>query len=325
MPVNNNLSPVVPPVNLKFNEEVKTKFINNLDSLKVELIDGPTRETAQKIAWNMTKSTWADSPDLVDFSNASKKEASLNLQDVLNYRAIPSPMECLGFTFKISGIDVQTITHLIRYRTGSYAAQCTGDRDQRHDNALVPESIQNSSFSDRFEKLVNESKQLYADMIDSKTISIMDARVILNKCLDSFYIARFNLKDIIGFIKHRKDVQIQPEVDNILATKIAKIVCELIPEVTTVLNFNEPDIHYVKQFRVKLPDGSFTTRGTNLYYPEPKNDVFDYNEKDTIYHCRREELNGDLGHGKQKKFTKYWNDDVQAIELIKEKLNKEFV
>ena len=320
MPINNNLEPITLPMDLKFGQEIRTTFKNNLESLNIELVDGPTQEQAQKIAWHMTKATWADTPNATDVEHASPKEASTNLQDVLNFRALPTPMECLGFTFKISGIDTQTVTHLIRHRAGSFAAQCTGDRDLRFDNALVPESVENSTFFDRFQQIVNDAKQLYADMSDSKTISMMDARVILPKCMETFYIARFNLKDLIGFIKQRQDVQIQPEVDNIMATRIAKIVCQQIPEVASCLDFNKPDMHYVRTFRVQLPDGSFTSRGTNLYQPEPKNDLFEYHEDDSIYQCRREELNGDIPTDKVKNFTAMWNEDVAFINNIKEQL-----
>ena len=328
MPINNDLDPVELPMTLKFNQSQKTEFVNNLNSIKVELIDFPTREQAMKIAWNMTKATWADSPNEINFDLASEKELSQNLQDVLNFRALPTPMECLGFTFRICGIDTQTVTHLIRHRAGSFAAQCTGDRDLRNDRALVPESIQNckessEDFLSRYMEIVTLSKNLYADMVDSKKVSMMDARVILPKCLETFYIARFNLKDLIGFIKQRQDVQIQPEVDNILATKIARLIVEKIPEVSTCLDFNKPDMHYVKTFRVKLPDGSFTSRGTNLYYPEPKNDLFEYNEKDSIYQCRREDLNGN-NQGDEKIFTKMWNEDIKAINIIKQQLDSEF-
>ena len=116
MPINNKLRPVSLPMDLKFGEDPVTNYINNLESLNVEVIDAPTRDQAQRIAWNMTKATWADSPSETSFENASSEEASLNLQDVLNFRALPTPMECLGFTFKISCIDVQTLTHLIRHR-----------------------------------------------------------------------------------------------------------------------------------------------------------------------------------------------------------------
>jgi thymidylate synthase (FAD) len=317
MPINNDLSPVTLPMQLKFDQTPVTNYINNLESLNVEVIDAPTREQAQKIAWHMTKATWADTPSETSFENATPEEASINLQDVLNFRALPTPMECLGFTFKISGIDTQTVTHLIRHRAGSFAAQCTGDRDLRNDNVLVPESVENSDFHHRFIEVAAAAKQLYADMVDSRVVSLMDARVILPKALETFYIARFNLKDLIGFIKQRQDVQIQPEVDNILATRIARAVCEAIPEVATCLDFNKPDMHYVRTFRVELPDGSFTSRGTNLYHPEPKNDLFEFNENDSIYQCRREEINGNKS-GEEKVFTRMWNEDVAAINKIKE-------
>lgn len=319
MPINNNLAPVTLPMDLKFGQEPVTNYINNLESLSIEVIDAPTREQAQKIAWHMTKATWADSPNETSFENATPEEASLNLQDVLNFRALPTPMECLGFTFKISGIDTQTVTHLIRHRAGSFAAQCTGDRDLRNDNILVPESVENSDFHQRFIEVAASAKQLYSDMVDSRVVSLMDARVILPKAVETFYVARFNLKDLIGFIRQRQDVQIQPEVDNIMATRIARIVCEAIPEVTTCLDFNKPDMHYVRTFRVEQPDGSFTSKGTNLYYPEPKNDLFDFNENDAIYNCRREEINGNKS-GEEKIFTRMWNEDVEAVNLIKQRL-----
>lgn len=323
MPINNDLKQVTLPMELKFDQVPVTNYINNLESLNIELIDGPTRAQAQKIAWHMTKATWADTPSETSFENASAEEASLNLQDVLNFRALPTPMECLGFTFKISGIDTQTVTHLIRHRAGSFAAQCTGDRDLRNDNVLVPESIENSDFHHRFIEVASAAKQLYADMVDSRVVSLMDARVILPKSLETFYVARFNLKDLIGFIRQRQDVQIQPEVDNIIATRIAKIVCTAIPEVSTCLNFEKPDMHYVRTFRVELPDGTFTSKGTNLYHPEPKNDLFEFNEKDSIYSCRREDINGNKS-GEEKIFTRMWNNDVKAISVIKQKLDNEF-
>ena len=81
MPINNNLEPVSLPMDLKFGQDAVTHYINNLESLNIELIDGPTREQAQKIAWHMTKATWADKPSETSFENATAEEASINLQD----------------------------------------------------------------------------------------------------------------------------------------------------------------------------------------------------------------------------------------------------
>jgi len=240
----------------------------------------------------------------------------------LQFRALPTPMECLGFTFRLSGLSFQEVTHIIRHRAGSFAAQCTGDRDLRDDAAVIPESVENSpEFLERYQKLVEDSKQLYADMTDSKTISMMDARMILPKCMTSFYYMRLNLKDLIGFVKQRQDRQIQPAADNILAAEMAIAACKAVPELTQVFNFDKPDFHYINTFRVKEGD-KWISRGTNLYQPEPKNDTFDYHPEDTIYQCRREELNGTHGTG-DKIFTTMWSSLMSEFHDLKDNYNKE--
>jgi thymidylate synthase (FAD) len=155
MPQNKNLTPVDLPMELKFGQEPSTIFYNNLRALKVELIDAPTRSQALNVAWQYVKATWADHHDDTNPSIASLKELSANLEDVLNFRALPTPMECLGFTFKLSGLSFQEVTHIIRHRAGSFAAQCTGDRDLRDDAAVIPEAVENSSeFLHRYRKIV---------------------------------------------------------------------------------------------------------------------------------------------------------------------------
>ena len=315
MPQNPDLEPIVLPMNLKFGESPSTRFLNNLRALNVELIDAPTSDQARNVAWHYVKATWADNPYDVDPASAPDAIKSKNLLDVLQFRALPTPMECLGFTFRLSGLSFQEVTHIIRHRAGSFAAQCTGDRDLRDDPAVIPESIENSpEFVERYKELVNMSKALYADMTDSKTVSMMDSRMILPKCLTSFYYMRLNLKDLIGFVRQRQDVQIQPAADNILAARMAIEACRSIPELTQVFNFGKPDFHYINTFRVKEGD-KWISRGTNLYWPEPKNDTFEYNPNDTIYQCRREEINGTHGEG-EKIFTTMWRDLMNEFDQL---------
>jgi thymidylate synthase (FAD) len=316
MPINNELEPITLPMDLKFGQEPSTSFYNNLEALNIELIDAPTTEQARNVAWHYVKATWADDPKDVNPAYAPDSIKSKNLLDVLQFRALPTPMECLGFTFRLSGLSFQEVTHIIRHRAGSFAAQCTGDRDLREDPVVVPESIENSpEFLERYQQIVLDAKKLYADMTDSKAISMMDSRMILPKCMTSFYYMRLNLKDLIGFVKQRQDVQIQPAADNILAARMAIEACRAIPELTQVFNFNKPDFHYINTFRVKEGD-KWISRGTNLYQPEPKNDTFDYHEEDTIYPCRREDLNGTDGMG-EKVFTIMWRTLMNEFQALK--------
>ncbi len=323
MPINKNLMPVNLPMELKFGQEPSTTFSNNLRALNVELIDSPTRSQALNVAWQYVKATWADHHDDTNPSTASMRELSRNLEDVLNFRALPTPMECLGFTFKLSGLSFQEVTHIIRHRAGSFAAQCTGDRDLRGDDAVIPEAVENSpEFLRRYTAIVSDAKQLYADMTDSKEVSMMDARMILPKCMTSFYLMRLNLKDLLGFIAQRQDMQIQPAADNLLAAYMAREVLKILPEASTRINFDKPDMHYVKTFRVPDGHGGFTSRGTNLYWPEPKNDLFEYHPDDSIYQARREEINGTNNPGTKTVFQTLWDETMGEINTITEDYNK---
>ena len=324
MLINEELPPIELPMDLKFGQRPNTRFYNNLDALKIELIDAPTTDQARNVAWHYVKATWADQPDEINPDKAAEDIKSKNLLDVLQFRALPTPMECLGFTFRLSGLSFQEVTHIIRHRAGSFAAQCTGDRDLRGDAAVIPESVENSpDFLERYKKIVEDSKALYSDMTDSKVISMMDSRMILPKCMTSFYYMRLNLKDLIGFVNQRQDRQIQPAADNILAARMAVEACKAIPELTQVFNFEKPDIHYIKTFRVKEGE-KWISRGTNLYQPEPKNDTFDYHPEDTIYQCKREELNGTHGTG-EKIFTTMWDSLMTEFQEMKEEYKQTFM
>ena len=80
MPQNLKLQPINLPMDLKFGEKPSTVFYNNLEALKVELVDAPTRSQALNVAWQYVKATWADHHDDTNPSTASLKELSSNLE-----------------------------------------------------------------------------------------------------------------------------------------------------------------------------------------------------------------------------------------------------
>lgn len=299
MPKNESLTPVTFPMPLRFDEEPTTEFKNDLKALKVELIDWPDTIRSREMVYQFVNATWEDEPGAHDPNDVPKWHLFKSLEMALNFKALPTVLETLDFTFRISGIDTQTVTHLIRHRAGSYSAQCTGDRWQSHAAALVPGPIQNSpEFYDRWKKHVEAGKELYCDMINSRKISIMDARTILPKCLETHYYVRFCLKDVVAFIQQRIDRAIQPAVDNLMAYYMAIEVAKLFPEITTVIDFDAPSKHFIATAR--------TGKATNLYQPEPHNDKFEWHSKDFIYEGQRDEINGtdpELGRRENFKFT----------------------
>ena len=288
MPQNLSLEPVTLPMPLRFGEEPQTEFVNDLDALRVELVDSPTAEQMRHVAYRYVKATWADSPEETDPMNATQKELSETLEDVMQFRALPAGMEAMSFTFLIGGIDLQTVTHLIRHRAGTFAAQCTGDRWQSHSRVLAP----------------------------TRQISIMDARTILPRAIETFYYARFNLKDLIGFIRQRCDKQIQPAADNLMAAKMALEVCKVIPEAAASIGtrtLTGPAMHYVRNMR--------TGTGTNLYWPDADTDAhIEYHPNDTIYQAERDDVNGTNPPadetGENSKFRQHWNSLLSQISDI---------
>ena len=314
MPQDKNLEPVKLPMALRFDEDPTTQFLNDLDAVDIELVDHPTPQQMRDVAWRFVKATWADQPDYTNPSGASQLELSENLEDVLCFRALPTPMEIFSFTFKFAGIDLQTVTHLIRHRAGSFAAQCTGDRFLHHEPCLVPSSVENSpELYRRWKRHVDDAKQLYADMVDTNQISMMDARTILPKCLSTFYYGRFNLKDIIGLVKQRADKQIQPAVDNLIAAKMALEIIKVLPEASAVIGtkaLTGPAWHYIRNLR--------SGTGTNLYWPDSDSDKhIEYHPNDTIYQAHRYDLNGtnppvEESEGNTK-FRQIWNGLIDEI------------
>ena len=300
MPKNNNLAPVRLPMKIGFNEKPTTKFVNNLDSINVKLLEAPPMDALRLYLVPFLEATWAINP--LESTFLSLREKDKLIRECLEGKALPTALETINLVFLIEGISIQEVTHILRYRTASFSADCSGDKWWSHKDALVPNSIQNSTglceglpiecngydesidFYQRYQKIVEASKQLYCDMIDSKEISIMDARSILPRCLDTFYFMRISLKDALHFIKQRIDKQIQPETDNVIAYQMYLLLLERFPVMNGLIDIHAPSWFYSNMAR--------TGKATNLYFPDADSDNFEWNENDFIYQCRRDEMNG---------------------------------
>lgn len=269
-------------VKLKWNEQPETSFKNHLDNIKVVMQSCPRWEHLKAYIPEFTLATWEDTPDRV-FTDEEREGAVIQ---TFKGKLLPTALETINLTFRIEGLDLIDITHLIRHRTLSFSAQCTADRDMRMDDCLVKPSILNSKFEERYKQIVKDSKQLYADMVDSKEVSIFDARTVLPRSLSSFYYVKGNIKDILQFIRTRKDEAIQPESDNVIAIRMWQQILKVLPELDSIIDmdFGGPDHWFIKTAK----EG----HNSKCYLPKEANDVFDYNPDEYIYNKRREDFNG---------------------------------
>lgn len=283
MPVNNNLPKCGFPMKVRFGEKPKTEFKNNLDSIKVTLLDYPDMDRMIKYLPMFLDATWVDDP--WDSDKMNEHEKIHYIRECIKGRALPTALETMQFTFLIEGISLQEVTHILRTRTASFSADCSADKWWTNKASLVPSSIQNSDeFYERYKKITEEAKQLYVDIIDSKKISIMDARYILPRNLETFYYMSIDFKNLVSFLHQRFDRQIQPETDNILAYRMYEQLIVKLPIFIDTIDIDEPPMHWIKTTR--------SGRCTNLYKPEENADVVEYNEEDFMYDKRRDEMNG---------------------------------
>jgi len=270
-------------VKLKWNQQPETNFVNHLSAIKVTMQSCPSWSQLLSYIPEFTLATWEDRPG-AEYTMEEREESVIQ---AFEGKLLPTALETINLTFRIDGLDLIDVTHLIRHRVFSFSAQCTADRDMRMDDVLVKPSIMESSkFLERYLKLHKEAKQLYADMVDSQEVSIFDARTVLPRSFSNFYYVKGNIKDIIQFIRTRKDEAIQPESDNVVAIRLYQQLIIHYPKLKDILNmdFGGPDNFFIKTAK----EG----HNSKCYLPKPNNDVFEYNPEEYIYQKRRQDFPG---------------------------------
>jgi len=243
------------PEKIRFGEKIKTKFYSSKNNIKITTIDYPTGDY-KKRCYDMVSSTWDDT--VRKNKKVSDKTLLETFHEILTFKALPNSLEHLNFLFLIEGLTHIEISHILRHRLfNSIHAQCSGDRFLTNDSVFIPSSIDNSKFSKKYKALSTKSKELYQEMVDSKEISLMDARYILTRNTRHFYYIGMNLKEAISFINQRKCTMVQPELDNILAINIYKEIIKAIPEVKEAISLDcSKSCHYIN---------SSPKRNTRLY------------------------------------------------------------
>lgn len=306
MPKNNDLKPKQFPQVIRFDEEPTTEFCNNLASIKVQLLNAPSFKELKEYLPGFVKATWIDHPALLD--DMSSLDRDRIVRQVFFGKTLPTAQETIGLVWLIDGISIQEVTHILRYRGASFSADCSADKWWTHKRGLIPNAIEDSpEFYARYMSLVEETKKLYCDMIDSREISILDARYILPRCLETFYYMRMNLKDTLHFINQRIDKQIQPETDNVIAYQMYLELLRNYPIANGLIDIHKPAMHYISQAR--------SDDSSNIYPPDEDSDIFEWNEKDFLYSKTRDKMNGTSSNA-YNHFNVYLEDVEYKIKLI---------
>ena len=258
------------------------KVVDALDAIKVRIIDAPSIEQLCRYIPEYVSATWADTPieNVPDINDIDTRRWMVN--EVLHGRTfLPTAAETIGITMCIEGISIQDVTHLTRYRRGSFSAQSTGDRFMTDETYTMPANIKGSMFEERYKKLMTLSQNLYIDMVNSG-ISPLDARYVTPVARSTFYYARFAYSDVLALIRQRIDRNIQPMSDNVLAYKMYEELLKIYPSIYDVINIDAAPKFYLSTMNTEYcsnlyrPEEMHTKDMDNV--PGPENFVYGYRE-----------------------------------------------
>lgn len=309
MPENNNLKPTTFPMPIRFGEKPTTSFKNNLEAIKVTLVQSPSMSELRKYVPDFATATWEDRAihHNVDkkFTPSCDEERKLDklIWMAFNRKILPSVLETIKLNFCFENISYQDLTHIIRYRTATFSVECSGDKWWTHKDAVIPTSIENSTgnyngnyeeflntgiakddYLSRYKWLIEQSKELYVDMLDSKKISLLDARYILPRGMETYCWCSIALSDVLNLVNQRIDKQIQPDSDNVLAYRIIQELIRVYPMLSFLFDLHKPAAFYIATAR--------TNRCTNLYVPDEDTDKYEWNRDDYLYKTTRDNVNG---------------------------------
>ena len=284
MPKNNNLKPTKFPMEIRFGEKPRTEYKNVIENIKVTLKSAPSMQELRNYLVDFVTATWEDIPTR-NSETMTEVEKDKIIYMIFQEKILPSAQENIRLTFLLEGISYQDVSHILRYREATFSAECSADKWWSHKNIVVPTSIQNSpEFLERYKKLHEDMKNLYVDMIDSREISLIDARYILTRACETYYWMSMSLREALKFVRHRIDKQIQPESDNILAYRMWEALITQYPLLVDCVNIHQPAGFYVNTAR--------TNRSTNLFQPDVDSDIYEWNEADYLYGRERQKVNG---------------------------------
>lgn len=276
-------------INMKWNEQPTPKYKEHLSQIEVTLVSAPRVEHLRQYIPEFVHATWEDRPK----TSYTIEEQDQTIEDLFNGNLLPTAFETIRMTFRVEGLDLIDVTHLIRHRVFSFSAQCTADRDMRNDTILIkPSILADDEFRRRYEHLHDEAFQLYADMVDSQRVSILDARTVLPRSTSHFYYMNGNIRDFMNFIRTRKDRQIQPESDNMIALRMWVEIVKMYPFLKDQIDINESEQYYCKTLLAGTSSNTYYPRHKNIMALQKIDHNFDVKDYEFLYECRRDEFPG---------------------------------
>jgi hypothetical protein len=214
---------------IKKGELPRTRFVDYNNTLQVTMEDFPdeSRMLRKFVDNDMT-------PFFRDYASTLSEEEIRKeaIESFSGNKFNNSAMESTWFSFTVYGLDSHNIQAALRRRLGIvYCQQSGAVCDYRHADVMIPRSF--AKFPDlleRYKQLALDSKQLYADLLDTGDISIADARLVTVKTSSPIWLKmHMNLLTLIDIMKKRQCSQEESINLNEMCRQIKQLVINKFP------------------------------------------------------------------------------------------------
>lgn len=275
--------PAVQNLNRVFwDEEPRTKFVDWIDAIGVTMVNCSNRATVFQAMSLMQSATWGH--DVVDLYDLAGRAAALGAGS----GSLPLNLEVPSFTFLVGGIS-RIVTHqIVRTRVGVvYSQRGTGDQDCRHDDVLVPRSLNRPGAEaalDYYVDVVLAAKNFYAYSVDKREHSLVAMRYALPQSLAQYIFVHVNLMALMGLVGKRL-CTVETLEYNVVARKMVEEVTRFFPEFGPYLKADceKPGgCHYQRGFGKSLAG--------SVYAPDRLHDVGPWNPASYVYDRTRDEM-----------------------------------
>ena len=232
---------------IKYGETPRTKFIDNIDAVNVELINWPDEERMKKHLVQFATGSW-----FKDFSAmADEEDYNSAMEELRMGKILAQGLEGVMFSFLVSGLSLHGSHAIVRSRIGAaYLQQSQAVTDFRHCDILVPRAFQkHPEMLSQYKNIAIAGKHLYVNMLESDDIAITDARFSLLKTIPVWVNISMSLPTILGVYSKRTDVTEEHPEMNQFAELLRERITEKFPWMAGYFKRDNNCIHRFEGYR----------------------------------------------------------------------------
>jgi len=180
---------------------------NGYEDISVEVIDY-NRDIA-KHAWNCYRMTWHNLQNIeYDVNNQDVCKA---IDNIIRMKALPMPREQALITFRINNISRVCLAQLTRQSKARFNVESQMPMPITH-NVILPLNIANSKFAERAKMLIEESQDLYNELIE-EGIPPQDARYLTMHGQTTSLVYVVDINTFVGSFAFRCENNLSDEIN----------------------------------------------------------------------------------------------------------------